>query len=311
VIDAHHHLWSLAAHDYSWLDQPFLASVRRDFDLADLVPALTAVGVDRTVLVEAGSGEPAETTDFLTIADASGGLVAGVVGTLDLSSPSLVDVLDTYATHPAARLLVGVRDQLQAMPGADFRDRPEIVAGLAEVARRGLAYDLVVRADQLPGCGTLARALPQLRFVLDHLGKPDVASGLAALSSWRTALTPLAQCANVTAKLSGLVTEADPRQWTPEDLRPFVETAIELFGPERVMFGSDWPVCLVAASYVQVVDALHASLPPLSPGELAEVFGGTAQRVYRLPERQEPSVDDPASWAERLQTDASPSSSPE
>jgi L-fuconolactonase len=285
VIDAHHHLWSLAAHDYSWLDEPFYAAVRRDFGLADLTPALAAVGVDRTVLVEAGSGEPAETMHFLTVADASAGLIAGVVGTLDLSSPAPADVLDMYAAHPAAHLLVGVRDQLQAIPDAGFQNRPEIRAGLAVVAERGLAYDLVVRADQLPGCVALARAVPQLRFVLDHLGKPDVAAGSAALAPWRAALADLAGCPNTTAKLSGLVTEADVRRWTPDDLRPFVETAIELFGPERVMFGSDWPVSLLAATYAEVLDGLRAALPPLSPGELDDVFGGTAQRVYQLPGR--------------------------
>jgi L-fuconolactonase len=295
VIDAHHRLWSLRAHDYSWLDEAFYASVRRDFALADLVPELAAAGVERTVLVEAGSGEPAETMEFLALADASAGLVAGVVGTIDLQSPRLGDVLDTYAAHPSARLLVGVRDQLQTLAGAGFSEHPEVLAGLAAVAERGLAYDLVVRADQLPGCVALARAVPQLRFVLDHLGKPDVASGLAALKPWRTALAQLAGCDNTTAKLSGLVTEADVGHWTPEDLRPFVETAVELFGPRQVMFGSDWPVCLVAASYAHVLDALRATLPALSPAELAEVFGGTAQRVYGLRERQESSPVDSAS----------------
>jgi L-fucono-1,5-lactonase len=289
VIDAHHHLWSLSAHDYSWLDEAFYAPVRRDFGLTDLAPELAAAGVHRTVLVEAGSGEPSETMDLLALAEASAGLVAGVVGTIDLRSPQPGDVLDMYAAHPSARLLVGVRDQLQAMPGAGFTQRREILAGLAVVAERGLAYDLVVRADQLSGCVALVRALPQLRFVLDHLGKPDVASGLSALGPWRTALAQLAACENTTAKLSGLVTEADVGQWTPDDLRPFVETAVELFGPGRVMFGSDWPVCLVAGTYAQVLAALRAGLPALSPGELAEVFGGTAERVYGLGEHQDPS----------------------
>jgi L-fuconolactonase len=148
----------------------------------------------------------------------------------------------------------------------------------------------VVRADQLSGCVVLARALPQLRFVLDHLGKPDVASGLPALEPWRTALAQLAACENTTAKLSGLVTEAKVGHWTPEDLRPFVETAVELFGPGRVMFGSDWPVCLVAGSYARVLAALRAGLPALSAEELAEVFGGTAERVYGLRGRQDPSL---------------------
>jgi L-fuconolactonase len=285
VIDAHQHFWTRASHDYSWLEEPFYAPVRRDFGLADLTPALAAAGVERTVLVEAGSGDPAETMEFLTLADASAGLVVGVVGTLDLRSPASLDVLDWYATHPAAHLLAGVRDQLQAVPDVGFRNRPETVAALGAVAERGLAYDLVVRADQLSGCVALVRAVPQLRFVLDHLGKPDVASGSAALTSWRTALAELAECPNTAAKLSGLVTQADVRHWTPDDLRPFVETAIELFGPDRVMFGSDWPVCLVAASYTEVLGAVRAALPPLSPAELAEVFGGTAQRVYNLPER--------------------------
>jgi L-fuconolactonase len=295
VIDAHHHLWSLSAHDYSWLEEAFYAPVHRDFGLADLAPELAAAGVDRTVLVEAGSGEPSETMDFLALADASAGLVAGVVGTIDLGSPQPGDVLDMYAGHPSGRLLVGVRDQLQAMPGAGFTEHREILAGLAAVADRGLAYDLVVRADQLFGCVALARALPQLRFVLDHLGKPDVASGLSALEPWRMALAQLAACENATAKLSGLVTEAHVGHWTPEDLRPFVETAVELFGPRRVMFGSDWPVCLVAGSYVQVLAALRAALPRLSVEELAEVFGGTAERVYGLRERQDPSLAESAS----------------
>jgi L-fuconolactonase len=295
VIDAHHHLWSLSAHDYSWLDEAFYAPVHRDFGLADLAPELAAAGVDRTVLVEAGSGEPSETMDFLALADASAGLVAGVVGTIDLGSPQPGDVLDMYAAHPSGRLLVGVRDQLQAMPDAGFTEHREVLAGLAAVAARGLAYDLVVRADQLPGCAGLARALPQLRFVLDHLGKPDVASGLSALETWRTALAQLAACENTTAKLSGLVTEADVGHWTPEELRPFVETAVELFGPRRLMFGSDWPVCLVAGSYAQVLTALRAALPALSADELTEVFGGTAERVYGLGERQDPSPVESAS----------------
>jgi L-fuconolactonase len=282
MIDAHHHVWTLSAHDYPWLDEPRYAAVRRDFGLADLRPQLSAAGVDRTVLVEAGSGEQAETTEFLTLAAASDGLVAGVVGSVDLRSPAVGDVLDEYAAHPSAHLLVGVRDQLQASDDAGFADQPEVLAGLAGVAQRGLAYDLVVRADQLPGCVALARAVPQLRFVLDHLGKPDVAAGRPALESWRPVLGRLAACDNTTAKLSGLVTEADLQHWTPQHLRPFVETAVELFGPQRVMFGSDWPVCLVAASYARVLDALREALPPLSPTELDEVFGGTAQRVYGL-----------------------------
>ena len=282
MIDAHHHLWTLAAHDYSWLDEPMYAPVRRDFALADLAPELAAAGVERTVLVEAGSREPDETTDFLSLAAASGGLVAGVVGTVDLRSPTVHEALDAYAAHPAASLLVGLRDQIQGIADPDFFDRPEVPTALRSVAERGLVYDLVVRVDQIADSARLARTVPQLSFVLDHLGKPRITAGAQGLAEWRAALAPLAAEENVSAKLSGLVTEADHRHWTPDDLRPFVETAVELFGPHRVMFGSDWPVCLVAATYAGVVDALRATLPPLSPAELDDVFGGTAERVYGL-----------------------------
>jgi L-fuconolactonase len=285
VIDAHHHVWSLGAHDYSWLDDPFYARVRRDFSLTDLLPELTRAGVERTVLVEAGSRDSGETADFLALAAESNGVVAGVVGTIDLDAPSVGEVLDAYAAHPAGGLLVGVRDQIQGISDGGFFERPGVLAALAEIADRRLGYDLVVRPDQLAGAVALARAVPQLSFVLDHLGKPPLRGGPAGLAAWRAGLGPLAALPNVTAKLSGLVTEADVERWTPEDLRPAVETALELFGPERVMFGSDWPVCLVAATYAEVVDALRVALPPLSSTEFDAVLGGTAERVYGLSAR--------------------------
>jgi L-fuconolactonase len=166
---------------------------------------------------------------------------------------------------------------VQSQPG-DHLDRPEVRAGLRTVAAAGLVNELVVRVDQLPAVARAAAALPDSRFVLDHLGKPRVAAGAEGLRAWRAAVAPVAARPNVVAKVSGLVAEADWARWTVEDLRPFVETAVELFGTDRLMFGSDWPVCEVAASYVAVKDALVAILGGIPD----DVFRATATATYRL-----------------------------
>jgi L-fuconolactonase len=270
VIDAHHHLWTA---DYAWLAEPELAPIRRDYTMDDLRPLLAAAGVERTVLVEAGRCDAAETTSFLALAAATPE-IAGVVGWAAIDSPSLGAALSRHRAEPGGRLLVGVRDQLQA--GADdVLDHPAVREGLAVVAAAGLVNELVVRSPQLPAAGRAVAALPDAVFVLDHLGKPPIAAG--DLAGWRAAVEPLAACGNVVAKLSGLVTEA-AADWTVADLRPYVEAALTLFGPERLMFGSDWPVCALTASYASVVAALEDILG----GRPAGIFGGNAARVYGL-----------------------------
>jgi L-fuconolactonase len=277
VIDAHHHLWTA---DYPWLaSEPELAPIRRDYGVADLRANLKAAGVDRTVLVEADWGHPSETVEFLHLAGAVDE-IAGVVGFIDLLDPNLANTLARYANHPRARFLVGLRDQVQGRPDADFLARPEVVTALKAIAGTVPTYDLIVRVDQLQAAAKAAAAVPELTFVLDHLGKPQVRDGEAGLKAWREAVAPLAKQPNVTAKLSGLVTEADWQHWTPADLRPFVQVALELFGPDRLMFGSDWPVCELAATYTRVKDALTEILGRTDP----DVFGGTAARTYQLGE---------------------------
>jgi L-fuconolactonase len=278
-IDAHHHLWRLDR-GYRWLDAPALAPIRRDFEVADLRAALSPAGVERTVLVEGGREAAAEVTEFLAIADATPE-IAGVVGWADLTAPDLTEVLAGQLAGPGGRWLVGVRSQVQGEPDRDYLRRADVQAGLATVADAGLAFDLVVRVEQLPAAAAAAAAVPECRFVLDHLGKPAIATG--GYEQWRSLVAPLARCPNAVAKLSGLVTEADWTAWTPADLRPYVAAALDLFGPERLMFGSDWPVCLLAASYGQVVDALAGALGPLSPAEQDAIWSGTATRAYRLP----------------------------
>jgi L-fuconolactonase len=280
VVDSHHHLWELSR-GYAWLDEPGLEPLRRTFTVEDLRAVLGPAGIDRTVLVEAARCRSDEVTEFLAVADATPE-IAGVVGWVDLTAAALAEALAGHRTGPGGHRLVGARAQVQGERDADYLRRADVRRGLAAVAGAGLVYDLVVRVDQLPACAEAARALPELTFVLDHLGKPRIRDGRAALEEWRALVAPVAACANVACKLSGLVTEADHQAWSVGDLRPFVETALDLFGLDRVLFGSDWPVCLLAASYGQVKEALDAALPPLSVAERAKIFGENAVRIYKL-----------------------------
>jgi L-fuconolactonase len=271
IIDAHQHLWTAG---YAWLQDASLARIRRDYTVADLRAAIAGTGVERTILVEAGRCDAAETTEFLGIATETPE-IAAVVGWASLTDPALAG---TIAAHRAGRggdLLAGIRDQVQAHDDA-FLDRPDARAGLAAVAAAGLVNEMVVRATQLPSLARAAAALPESTFVLDHLGKPAIAAG--GLDAWRELIAPVAALPNVVAKLSGLVAEADRAAWTPADLEPYVGTAVDLFGTDRLMFGSDWPVLELAATYPQIKDVLAALLG----GVRADVFATTAVRTYHL-----------------------------
>jgi L-fuconolactonase len=273
IVDAHHHFWTA---DYAWLAGDLLAPIRRDYTVEDLRVHVRAAGVDRTVLVEAGRCADEETRSFLALAAATPE-IAGVVGWASLIGPALADTLAAHRAGPGGHLLVGVRDQAQAQPD-EWLDRTDVRAGLATVAGVGLVNELVVRPGQLPSVARLAADLDESRFVLDHLGKPRVAAGAEGLTEWRSLIAPVAARPNVVAKLSGLVAEADWAGWTVDDLRPFVDTAVELFGTDRLMYGSDWPVCELAASYEQVMEAVVTILG----GHPADLFGGTATRAYQL-----------------------------
>ncbi|MEU4623581.1 amidohydrolase family protein [Actinoplanes sp. NPDC023801] len=271
IIDAHQHLWTAG---YPWLRDPSLARIRRDYTVDDLRAAIGAAGVDRTVLVEAGRCDAAETRLFLRTARDTPE-IAGVVGWAGLLDPDLAATIDGYRAGPGGELLVGIRDQVQG-EADDFLDRAPVRAGLATVAEAGLVNELVVRAAQLPSVARAAAALPQSTFVLDHLGKPGIAAG--ELRHWHDLIAPVAARPNVIAKLSGLVTEANWESWTPDDLKPYVDIAVGLFGTGRLMFGSDWPVLELAATYPEVKDAMTGLLG----GSPADVFAGTAISTYHL-----------------------------
>ncbi|MFK4070266.1 amidohydrolase family protein [Streptomyces sp. NPDC029674] len=278
VVDAHHHVWDLSVRDQDWITGDALAPIRRDFSFADLAPEARAAGVGATVLVQTVA-VAGETPELLALA-ADSDLVAGVVGWTDLTRPDVGDTLAALRELPGGRHLVGVRHQVQGEPEPEWLLRPDVRRGLAAVAEAGLVYDLLVLPHQLPACAKAAADLPELTFVLDHAGKPPVLSG--ALEPWASAVRALAARPNTVCKLSGLVTEADHATWTVDDLRPFADTVVEAFGPRRLMFGSDWPVSTLAASYVEVLDTARLLTGSLDAVERAEVFGGTARRVYRF-----------------------------
>ncbi|MFJ8821224.1 amidohydrolase family protein [Streptomyces sp. NPDC102467] len=272
IIDAHHHVWDLSVRDQDWITGPELAPIRRDFTLDDLAPDARAAGVAATVLVQTVT-VAGETPEFLALAERSE-LVAAVVGWTDLTRPDVAETLAVLRQLPCGRHLVGIRHQVQGEPDPEWLLRPDVSRGLTTLAEAGLVYDLVVLPHQLPGCVKAAAAHPELTFVLDHLGKPPIASG--ELEPWRSHVRALADLPNTFCKLSGLVTEADRATWTVGALRPYADTVLDAFGPGRVMFGSDWPVCTLVATYAQVLEAAVELVGGLDE----DVFARTARRVY-------------------------------
>ncbi|WP_433474287.1 amidohydrolase family protein [Spirillospora sp. CA-142024] len=267
MFDAHHHLWDTSVRDYTWMNGPWADPLRGRFDLARYTGAARP---DGSIVVQAlHSAE--ETQELLAVAEGPGP-VAGVVGWTDLTAP---DVRDTLRRMPET--LVGIRHQVQDEPDSAWLLRPEVRKGLAAVGEAGLVYDLLVTPRQAASALEAVRALPGVAFVLDHAGKPGIAGG--AWEPWANWIGSLAALPNVTVKLSGLVTEAAPR-WKPDDVLPYARYVLDTFGPGRVMYGSDWPVCTLAASHDQVAELAGAAVAGLTPGERDEVFGGTARRVY-------------------------------
>jgi L-fuconolactonase len=255
-----------------------LAQIRRPFGPTDLAPLIREVGVDRTVVVQARQ-DLAETRELLDIA-AAADFVAGVVGWADLTDERVAETLRELRTSPVGAKLVGIRHQVHDEEDPAWLLRPEVQRGLTAVGEAGLAYDLLVRTRELPAALETARLHPDLRLVVDHLAKPPIATGEDA--PWAAAMTPFAGLHHVHCKLSGLVTEAGGSGWRPEDLAPYVRLALDWFGPDRCMFGSDWPVCLLAASYGQVFEALLYALGDLDDPSQAAILGGNAVRFYHL-----------------------------
>ena len=275
-VDAHHHVWRLSRGDYGWLKPtPELLPIHRDFMLRELRPMLRSANVGATVLVQAAP-TLAETSFLLEVAKASGGLVRGVVGWADLAADGAVARLGTLAAEP---LLKGVRPMLQDLPDPSWILRPEIQPALAALPALGLRFDALVKPRQLKPLRAALERHPDLAVVIDHCAKPDIARG--AWQPWAEDLAAIARETRAHCKLSGLVTEAG-RGWSVETLRRYVAHVLACFGSERVIWGSDWPVVTLAASYAEWVEAGDELLAGLTQGERDAIYGGNARRFYGL-----------------------------
>ena len=278
IIDGHQHFWDPARADYPWMEAPELAPIRRAFGPADLAPLLKANGIDASIVVQCRSALE-ETGEFLRIAHATPSVI-GVVGWIDLTDASLGDTLDRLRASPGGDKLVGIRHQVHDEADPDWLLREDVQRGLTAVFAHDLAYDFLVRSRELPSAIATAQAFPQARFVLDHAAKPPIADG--GSDEWSDRIAALAACSNVWCKISGLATEAVWNDWDAERLFPFVEHAANCFGEDRLIFGSDWPVCLLAGSYGEIKGALEACLARLGPGVREKAFGVNAKAAYRL-----------------------------
>jgi L-fuconolactonase len=255
---------------------PKVAALCRDYLPEDLRPWLVKNRIDKTILVQAAQTK-AE-TDFLLELSQQADFVAGVIGWLDLESPNFAAELEQYAKKPK---FLGVRPMLQDLEQDDWILRPAVLDSLKLIAQCDMPFEFLTYTRHLPHVLKVLDKIPGLRAVVDHISKPEIKR--RTLEPWRSLMAEVARHPNIYCKLSGMITEADHQAWTAEDLRPYVEHALQCFGFERVMFGSDWPVCVLAGSYDQVIGALQTILKPqLDEQREADVFGGNAARFYKL-----------------------------
>ena len=275
VVDAHQHFWDrgISEFDHSWQDN--LEPICRSFLPEDLAPCLQQAGVDRSIFVQTQHNVE-ENRWVLRLAEEND-FIAGVVGWVDLASEQCEEQLLEFKDHPK---FVGVRHVVQDEPDDDFLIRDDKIRGLQVLEKHGVPDDLLFYVKHLKHAKLLGERLPGLKMVVDHLAKPEIKDG--RLDNWVEDFRAAAACPNIYCKLSGMITEAHRQEWTADDLRPYVQEALEHFGPERCMFGSDWPVCLLAGSYQQVVDSLNTALGPISDEDRDQVFGKTAIEFYGL-----------------------------
>ncbi len=273
-LDSHQHFWKYTAAEYPWMTDR-LQALRRDYLPGDLQPLLAQARLHGSIAVQAQQ-TLAEARWLLGLAEQYP-FIRGVVGWVDLCSERAGEQLAELGRHPR---FVGVRHVVQDEPDDRFLLRPDFQRGLAQLEEHDLTYDILIYPRQLPAAIELVRRFPEQPFVLDHLAKPLIRDG--ALSPWREQIHELARAAHVWCKVSGLVTEARWNGWTRDDFRPYLDIVFEAFGPERLMFGSDWPVCTLAGSYAQVYDLVDEYTRALSQDQRAQVFGGNAARFYGI-----------------------------
>jgi L-fuconolactonase len=274
IVDSHHHFWRYDPQRDTWITDE-MSVLKNNFLLREFRVECRSNGVDASIAVQADQSE-AETLFLLNIAEHSNH-IAGVVGWVDLRSPQLQERLRYFSQFEKLR---GFRHIAQSEPDDCFLARNDFVKGIAQLRQFGFTYDILIYPKQLPAAIELASRLPEQPFVLDHLAKPPVKS--AAIEPWSSHIRTLAQNQNVFCKLSGLVTEANCSHWKPADFAPYLDVVFDAFGPNRLMFGSDWPVCLVAASYAQVKQLIESYVNAHAPQHKEEIFGANAIHFYGL-----------------------------
>jgi L-fuconolactonase len=277
AIDSHHHLWNPFVGDFSWMTKAH-APINRQFTQDDLAPLLVEAKVSHTVLVQTWSSLE-ETEEFLNVAGATE-FIAGVVGWMDLTE-DVHGQIDRLMKHPDVSYLKAVRHQVHDEDDANWLMRPDVQQGLQVLEINGLAYDLLIRPREIPAAIACVMARPDMKFIVDHIAKPNIRDGWDV--DWADQIAQLAKHrSHVWIKLSGMVTEADWAHWTPEDIRPYVAHVISLFGSDRVMVGSDWPVCTLASNYARTMDLVRECIADLPETDQSNILRDNAINVYDL-----------------------------
>ena len=277
IVDAHHHLWDLSRRRYAFLEEPGHEPIRRDFGVEDLAATVAPHDVVETVVVQAAP-ELSETEELLELTALSP-LIGAVVGWIDFDAPDAdaAGQIGRLRSHRGGARLAAIRAMAQDHPDPGWLGSDGVARGARAVADAGLACELLIRPPHLKAALRLVRRLPEATFVIDHAGKPPIASG--EIASWAQTMRALAREPHTVCKVSGLITEADWGGWTPGQIEPYIDVVAQCFGEDRILFGSDWPVCLVAGDYADVLDVARSGLRGLDPDR---VFAANARRVYGL-----------------------------
>ena len=277
-IDSHHHVWDLSVREQGWMVGEALNPIKKNFSINDLRQAITGCGIDKTVVVQTVTNYD-ETPELLELADTDN-LVAGVVGFLKIDAEDAISHLDSYQSLRGFKYLVGIRDIAHDYEDVKYLSKPQVIKNVQELGKRGLVYDLLTKTPHMRAAIDLVKACPNTKFVLDHISKPYIAK--ADLQPWADQITELASFENVVVKVSGLFTEADWKNWKKEDFWPYLDHITKSFTPNRMMFGSDWPVCLLAATYKQSIDLVEEFTSKFSESEKNAFWAGTANKAYGL-----------------------------
>jgi L-fuconolactonase len=273
-IDSHQHFWKYDPKVHSWMNTD-MTNIQRDFLPQDLKPLLDKAGIDGCVAVQASQTE-AENDFLLNLADQND-FIKGIVGWVDLQSKEISERLEHYSQFPKIK---GIRHILQDEPDLDFMLRPSFLNGISKLQEFGFSYDILIYPKHLSNAFTLANSFPNQLFVIDHLAKPNIL--MNEIGGWKRDLSKMASLNNVYCKISGLVTEASWNSWQNDDFKPYIDTVLEVFGTDRIIYGSDWPVCTLAATYNEAFEIVQDYFSEFSSVEQGKFFGGNASRFYKL-----------------------------